>query len=504
MRLDGYIRVSRVGGRVGDSFISPDVQREQIERWADLRGVTIADWHTDLDQTGGKLSRPGLDAMMERVRNRETDGIVVARLDRLSRAGVADALKLVEEVAEHSAKLAVVDLGVDPTTTFGEFATTIMLALARMERRRIAENWKVARERAIGRGWHFTVPVGYERDAETGRLVPNEHAERVREVFRRKAAGASWGDLARYLNDAGVPTTTGSRWQPRGVAHLIAKRVYLGEVYHGDANRLPGAHEPLVSVAEWEAANRTRPAVNDGDGRLLSGLVRCAGCRHAMKGARAQARGKTYEQYRCKKHHAAGRCEAPATALASLLDPIVEARFLEWADAHHAGAAPVESSAALDEATRRLQDAEAELDGFTSDLEVRKLLGPDRWRENVRVRVEAVDAARAEVAELAGGRGSLGFDAQHVRDVYPDLPMPERRRLLASAIETVFVRAGGRGAVPIEDRVMVLFKGDPRIRDDLPRRGGRAYRAGELRPFRFDVHPVDAGVETPEQVAEGA
>lgn len=58
MQLDGYIRVSRVGGRSGESFISPEVQREQIERFAALRGVQIGAWHEDLDQTGGKLTRP--------------------------------------------------------------------------------------------------------------------------------------------------------------------------------------------------------------------------------------------------------------------------------------------------------------------------------------------------------------------------------------------------------------------------------------------------------------
>src|SRR3954452_15777574 len=97
MRLDGYVRVSRVGGREGESFISPAVQREQIKRWASLRGVAIGKWHTDLDVSGGKLERPGLDAAMARIRAGKTGGLAVARLDRFSRAGVADALKVVEE-----------------------------------------------------------------------------------------------------------------------------------------------------------------------------------------------------------------------------------------------------------------------------------------------------------------------------------------------------------------------------------------------------------------------
>lgn len=87
IRLDGYIRVSQTRGRGGDSFISPRVQRESIQRWADARGVHIAAWHEDLDQSGGKLNRPGLDAMLARIHTAQTGGLAVAHLDRLSRAG---------------------------------------------------------------------------------------------------------------------------------------------------------------------------------------------------------------------------------------------------------------------------------------------------------------------------------------------------------------------------------------------------------------------------------
>jgi hypothetical protein len=38
-RMDGYVRVSRVAGREGPGYISPSVQREQIEGWAKLREV---------------------------------------------------------------------------------------------------------------------------------------------------------------------------------------------------------------------------------------------------------------------------------------------------------------------------------------------------------------------------------------------------------------------------------------------------------------------------------
>jgi hypothetical protein len=48
-RLDGYVRVSRVGGRDMDAADStPAVQRRAITNWVELRGVTIAAWHEDL------------------------------------------------------------------------------------------------------------------------------------------------------------------------------------------------------------------------------------------------------------------------------------------------------------------------------------------------------------------------------------------------------------------------------------------------------------------------
>jgi DNA invertase Pin-like site-specific DNA recombinase len=78
MQLDGYVRLSRIAGRGGDSFISPEVQEREIRTWAKLRGVEIAEIHRDLDQSGGVLARPGLDALLERVRTGKTGGVVAS------------------------------------------------------------------------------------------------------------------------------------------------------------------------------------------------------------------------------------------------------------------------------------------------------------------------------------------------------------------------------------------------------------------------------------------
>lgn len=83
--MDGYIRASRVAGREGSAYISPDVQREAVQRWANYRGVTIANWEVDEDQSGGTQDRPGLRRILERIDAGLTDGLVVWRLSRFAR-----------------------------------------------------------------------------------------------------------------------------------------------------------------------------------------------------------------------------------------------------------------------------------------------------------------------------------------------------------------------------------------------------------------------------------
>jgi hypothetical protein len=52
----------------------------------------------------------------------------------------------------------------------GELVMTVLLALARMERRRISESWETAKVRALDRGAKIgRTPFGYRR-AEGGRL----------------------------------------------------------------------------------------------------------------------------------------------------------------------------------------------------------------------------------------------------------------------------------------------------------------------------------------------
>jgi site-specific DNA recombinase len=475
---DAYVRVSRVNGRAGDSFISPDVQRSKVEAWAKSREVEIACVHQDLDQTGGKLSRPGFDKALDRVRQGKTAGIVVAKLDRFSRAGVADALRLIEEIIEAGGQVAAVEEGVDPTTPTGEFTMTLFLALARMQRQQIGETWNTSRELAVARGIHVSSkpPTGYDRDDETKRLVPNDDAPHVAEVFRMKAAGSSWRDLGDYLTANGVRTPYGLQyWVGRSLSHVIANRAYLGEARSGEYVN-PEAHEQIVDPETWERAQRAigdRP-VNGMGGALLAGILRCEACGYVLKPDTMRDRsGEKLRLYRCRGHRPGGSCPAPASVLGRVVEPwTVEQMFL-WLGGVRARGSALTSD--LRAAELSLSKAKRELATYITAVSAEDV-GAEAFAAGAKQRREAVDAAAAfedEVRERAG-LTDLPQEAD-LRQQWPELDVGEQNAILRAALDAVIL-SNGRGR-QIDQRARLVWRGSaetvkrPDLRRKKPRHG---------------------------------
>jgi DNA invertase Pin-like site-specific DNA recombinase len=74
-----YIRVSRRTGREEELFISPELQRKNIEGWAKLHAVEIVRWWEEIDQSGAKLERPMLQDAPARCKRGER--VIVTRAD---------------------------------------------------------------------------------------------------------------------------------------------------------------------------------------------------------------------------------------------------------------------------------------------------------------------------------------------------------------------------------------------------------------------------------------
>lgn len=218
LKLIGYCRVSTEDQRVKGVSLRAYATAQEFEV------VRIAE---DRDVSGrihpGK--RPGLQQALSEVRRGEADGIVVLKLDRLSRV-TRDVLDLVDSCQREDWRLVSVTESLDTGTASGKFVLTILAAISELERGQVAERTRIALEQIAieGRARSRWLPFGYRTKAnprsieavagDRSRLLPYEPEQRIlRRMMELRRQGKGPRRIARVLNEAGLKhPRTGRIW----------------------------------------------------------------------------------------------------------------------------------------------------------------------------------------------------------------------------------------------------------------------------------------------------
>jgi len=456
MIVDGYVRVSQVAGRSGERFISPAVQRDQIEGWAQMRGALVGEVFEELDQSGGRADRPLLMRAIERIEAGVTHGLVVAKLDRFGRS-LTDGLAAIGRIQAAGGVFVSVQDGLDLTTDTGRLVLRVMLTLAEFELDRVRSNWMTASLRAIERGVYCSprVPAGYRR-TPSGRLAPDpKSAPALAEAFQLRAAGTRMIDVARYLHTQGTLSSLGnSGWSAGAVQRILSNRVYLGELRY--AGHLSSHRHPAITDrATWQAAQTPRQpqSIRPGINTLLGGLLRCAGCGRVMRSStRVEPDGQRKTHYSCGIGFvSAGKCPAPASISAAAVEPFVERALLLASPRPMAPAAGEDAIVA----TRRAATTAAEaLARYRDDESILDAIGDQRFVEGLRTRAARADRAWLAVATAERALQKSTMSRANVAARWPSLDVRARRAVIARAFDSIIVRRGTGGL--LSDRVFPI------------------------------------------------
>ncbi len=501
MRVVGYVRVSQRRGREGPSFISPPAQRDAIDQWARANDAEVVEYVEDIDAKGWK-ERSELIRCVSMIETGEVDGMVVAKLDRYFRDQLGGH-QTMKRIKEAKGFLAIPGDGIDTRHETGKMLFGFLLTIAEGDIDRFRSIFADARRRAVARGVHPSpvAPTGYERDLdENGKVIsplrPNEHADTVRELFKRAARGDAWVDMARWANAQGlVSGWGGTTWTTRAVKDLVRNRVYLGEARHGEFVNI-GAHDALTDELTFRRAQRkgSRNPVSRSEQRpaLLAGILRCAGCRYGCQSYFERNDQRCYRCHRRTVGPGQRLCPEPAYAKASAgIEDYVVQQFFAQLD--RLEMEPVEQGNELIAIEHDIRSAEADLVIYRDDTRIAGALGTDRFvagLEERRANLDALTRRRAEVESTLDRPG--GLNPVDLREVWDDLAVDEQRRLLKSHIDTVFLRRGRRARRPgnsIAPFVWICWRGEE---PDVPRRGKRGHVVFE--PFLFPQAPTHAGM----------
>lgn len=347
----GYLRLSKEDGDVAGSETlqsnSIENQKEYIEDYIHSKPeIKIVDFYVDDGYSGVNFDRPDFQRMLQDIKNKKIDCVIVKDLSRLGRNYI--------EVGRYIERLFPL-LGVrfiaindnfdsaDDTAASNNiiipFKNLINDAYCRDISIKIRSHLEVKRKRGEFIG-AFAV-YGYMRGKDKNKLIVDPYAaEIVKEIFGMKMDGMSQQAIADELNSLGIlspaeykkeqgsgyktvfQTHSKAKWTAMAVMRVLTNEIYVGTLIQGKEStpnykvkvrekkpreewiRIENAHEAIISRADFEIISDiiqkdTRVTAGKRAVSIYSGYLVCADCGCSMVRKKAYSGSFEYVYYVC-------------------------------------------------------------------------------------------------------------------------------------------------------------------------------------------------------------
>ncbi|MET4620429.1 site-specific DNA recombinase [Arthrobacter sp. 2762] len=363
MKAVTYARQSKQ--REDESQGSPEAQRRQTRALIDSRGWKFVEHFEDIGASGydPKAPRPGLAAALAAVEAGRADVMVVYRLDRLTRRGVSEALRIVDTLKANGGSLvSASEPFLDTSTAMGTGIFGLFAAMAEQESENISSRSRGAKAalRDVGSHAGGRPPFGFTAIREVrGKftvrsLVPDpKEAAIVQEMVERYLGGTALVALARDLNARNLRPRSGADWSTTTVTRVLRAPQLAGYMpaKRDGRNALPPLDSrgrimlhynnegvplqpwtPIIDPVVWHRLqdaleSRAAPRGVTKESSLLGGtsILVCGRCGGGMAADRRS--GTTGGNYRCMKHRRSGTCEGTSVSLIHAEEHVSRAVF---------------------------------------------------------------------------------------------------------------------------------------------------------------------------------
>lgn len=320
MRAALYLRVStEEQSRDGYSIAA---QKDRLTAYTHSQEWDIVDYYVDEGFSAKDTNRPDLQRLIEDVKQKKIDVVLVHKLDRFTRS-VKDLYALLDEFEKYKCGFRSAQEQFDTTTPMGRAMMGMLGIFAQWEREVIAERVYVGMEQKhiSGERNGAVAPMGY--DLVDGSLVVNpEKAEFVKRLFSMYTDNNGIYKMQQILSAEGITMNA------RTIYYILSNPIYCGMIrwnYRKDGKvtgnedvRHPEKrkHEPIISEEEFNRVQSIR-GVRAKQGRAatsdfpFTGIMKCSRCGYAMVGASRKQKKATRRFYRCSGRVEYGKCDMP-------------------------------------------------------------------------------------------------------------------------------------------------------------------------------------------------
>ena len=220
-----YVRVST--DKQVESGLGLEDQQERLAAYCKLRGLELVQLVIEPGESAGKplASRPGGQKLLELVRRKKVDAVVILKLDRAFRDTV-DTLVTVEAWDKAGVALHITDLGgmaIDTGTATGKMILTMLAGFAEFERNQTGERTTAAlahKARSGSMRTNSTPPYGWRYEGEQLVEVPKEQVV-VGLVRRWHGAGWSFRAIVRGLVTEGHRNRAGTEFKLTQIHRML-------------------------------------------------------------------------------------------------------------------------------------------------------------------------------------------------------------------------------------------------------------------------------------------
>lgn len=331
-KIIGYVRES-TQWQVTNGYNLGE-QKRKIEEFCKYKYET-GSYELEIKEERGvsarNLKRPQIQSIIELIKAKSIDILVIHNLDRLTRS-VKDLAYLIELLEEYSTELVSITESIDTTTPSGRTFILMIGVISQWEEDSISWRTKRGMAEALERGYYCKprVPFGYVRDPQDKRylIIDDEKAEYIRYIFETVARGIKTANEI-YL-DFKKGKVLGKKWGQDDVYRILKNKAYTGDVelfgkvYEGVIPAI------VTKELQKEALERVKLRSRKKKYKYpFRGILLCSECGSTLKcdSTHKKIRGKVYKVYQyyfceCCKNRISQNCiqEQVENKLSRLLD----------------------------------------------------------------------------------------------------------------------------------------------------------------------------------------
>jgi site-specific DNA recombinase len=326
LRIAAYVRVSTeeqanaIEGSIDNqkyrlkSFL--DLKNSQHKNWGEIINFYVDDGYSAKD-----TKRPAYQKMMNDIKRKKVDLILITDLSRLSR-NIFDFCGLMDDLEKNEAQFLSIKEQFDSTTPAGKMMIYNMINLAQFEREQVSERVALGVHSRAMRGLlnGAKAILGFDKiKGNTGSYVINEfEAEQVKTIFKLFINLGSCGRTIKELNQLGIFPKSGEeaisssnnqKWNREVLIYLLKNKAYIGQLEvnkkrkdrdqlklkpHQQYRVVPASWPAIVSEDDFnkvqqllmDAQKKERARLSKADYRffIATGLLRCADCGQNLVG----------------------------------------------------------------------------------------------------------------------------------------------------------------------------------------------------------------------------